>query len=123
MSPIVPKKGSNSAADFSVFDPFSQPESAFRENVWQSGARNRVPKNGRVYGAYQGGTYRSFDGVPAKGLRLWESGRCNDQIRQRRRRRDRDGPSEPRTRLTLARKKNAVSLRTALRRDVPNIAQ
>jgi hypothetical protein len=42
----VAEKCSNSAADFSVFDPHSQPESAFRENEWQSGAQNRVPKNG-----------------------------------------------------------------------------
>jgi len=39
-------KRSNSAADFRAFDPLSQLEAAFRQNVWQSGARNRAPKNG-----------------------------------------------------------------------------
>ena len=33
------KKRSNSAADFRAFDPLSQPEAGFRQNVWQSGTR------------------------------------------------------------------------------------
>ena len=41
-----PKKRSNSAADFQAFWLLSQPEAAFRQNVWQSGAQNRMPKNG-----------------------------------------------------------------------------
>jgi hypothetical protein len=41
-----PKNRSNSAGDFRAFDPLSQPEAGFRENVWHSGARNRVPKYG-----------------------------------------------------------------------------
>jgi hypothetical protein len=31
---------SNSDADFSAFQPLSQPEAAFRQKVWQSGTRN-----------------------------------------------------------------------------------
>ena len=31
---------------FAAFCPLSQAEDRFRQNVWQSGARNRVPKNG-----------------------------------------------------------------------------
>jgi hypothetical protein len=35
-----------SAADFRAFCQLKQLEARVRENVWQSGARNRVPKNG-----------------------------------------------------------------------------
>jgi hypothetical protein len=35
-----------SAVDFSAFRALSPPEAGFRENEWQSGARNHVPKNG-----------------------------------------------------------------------------
>jgi hypothetical protein len=40
------EKRSFSAVDFRAFYPLSQPEAAFRQNAWQSGARSRVPKNG-----------------------------------------------------------------------------
>jgi hypothetical protein len=36
---------SNFAADFRAFDPLSEPAEGFRENVWQSGVQNSVPKN------------------------------------------------------------------------------
>lgn len=39
-------KRSNSAADLRAFDPLSPPEARFRQNVRQSGACKRVPKNG-----------------------------------------------------------------------------
>jgi len=44
--PVRAEKRLNSAADFGAFYPLSQPEAGFRENVWQSGAQNGVPKNG-----------------------------------------------------------------------------
>jgi hypothetical protein len=34
----------NSAADFSAIYPHRPLEPRFRQNVWQSGARNRTPK-------------------------------------------------------------------------------
>jgi hypothetical protein len=40
------ENGSISAADFAAFDPLSADEAGFRENVWQFGAQNRMPKNG-----------------------------------------------------------------------------
>jgi hypothetical protein len=40
------EKRSNPAADLRAFYPPPLTEAAFRENVWQSGARNRMPKNG-----------------------------------------------------------------------------
>jgi hypothetical protein len=39
------EKRSISAAVFQAIDPLSHPEVKIREDVWQSGARNRVPKN------------------------------------------------------------------------------
>jgi hypothetical protein len=42
----IREKRSNSAGDFRAFDSLSQPEAAIRQNVWQSGALNRVPKYG-----------------------------------------------------------------------------
>jgi hypothetical protein len=38
------EKRSNFAADFRAFDPLSLPEAGFRQNVWESGTRNSVPK-------------------------------------------------------------------------------
>jgi hypothetical protein len=40
------KKRLNSAADFRAFDPLSQPEARFRQNAWESGMRNSVPRYG-----------------------------------------------------------------------------
>jgi hypothetical protein len=40
------EKPSNSAVIFRAFDAFLQPEAAFRQNVWQSGAQSSVPKYG-----------------------------------------------------------------------------
>jgi hypothetical protein len=37
-SPKRLEKRSTTVADFLAFDPFSQPEVGFRQNVWQSGA-------------------------------------------------------------------------------------
>ena len=37
-------KGSISAADFRAFDPLSQPEAEFRQDLWESGTLNRMPK-------------------------------------------------------------------------------
>ena len=42
------------------------PAARFRQNVWESGARNLVPKNVWLSGTAV--TYRSFDGIPGKGL-------------------------------------------------------
>jgi hypothetical protein len=67
------EKRSISAADFRAFNPLSQPEAAFRENVWQSGARNRTPKNGGVSSACRALIGR-FSGCPGKGLSFPE---CN----------------------------------------------
>jgi hypothetical protein len=74
-------KRSNSAPDFRGFDPHSQLEAAFRQNVWQSGAQNRMPKkrmsfrcnvNHQLVGkrgqrtrvACHGGTYQSLIAFP-----------------------------------------------------------
>jgi hypothetical protein len=43
---LEPEKRSISAADFRAFDSLSQSEAAFRQNVWQSGAQNSMPKYG-----------------------------------------------------------------------------
>jgi hypothetical protein len=67
---LTTAKRSNSAADFSAVCALTQLEAAFRQNVWQSGAQNSMPKYGGVSGAYQGGTYRSIFGVRGKRLRI-----------------------------------------------------
>jgi hypothetical protein len=47
----IPEKASNSAADFRAFDPLSPPDGRFRQNVWESGTGNRVPKYGWLSGS------------------------------------------------------------------------
>ena len=51
LSALFQQAGSNSAADLRAFYSLSQPEAAFRENVWESGTQNAFRKRlsfGRV---------------------------------------------------------------------------
>jgi len=64
----APENRSNTVADFRAFDPFSQPDSRFRQNVCESGTENRVPKYVWVSDSGQGITYRSFFGDGKKRL-------------------------------------------------------
>jgi hypothetical protein len=68
------EKCSNFAVSRRAFCSLSPPEARFRQNVWETGTRIRVPKYGCLSGSSQGSTYRSFNGVPGKRLSLREIG-------------------------------------------------